>query len=291
MPITTYVPSPPPRSRWPGLVTSVGGEAAIADGMSARPSEGGPDRWEQGYETDFLVCNNDEVAVAPTCDDTEVFEPRHVIEFVERTPLLAWEGVVCNTRGRVDVEARARELLTTTQSHQVERELWTGAGATAAAIDEQHLASSDATILAGGSPIALVHALAALQGAGAALGQGERLAIHCTPATAALWYAAGAIRHEGAILLDAFDNLVVAGTGYPGSSPTGVVDASGNTAWAYVTTVPVVRLGAVQDASFTDRAANRNEAYAWRAFGVTWHCVHVGVNVDLCNVCCTTEEP
>jgi len=90
-------------------------------------------------------------------------------------------------------------------------------------------------------------------------------------------------RRVGADLLTGTDNLVVADAGYPGTGPAG--QAVGATAWAYATTVAVVRQSRIDliddPAATVDRAVNTVTMWASRVFAATFDpCVHFTTQIN-----------
>lgn len=183
-----------------------------------------------------------------------------------------------------EVEARARRVLAANQAAKVERELWAGAVAQAAGSNSVWIASPSATTL---TAAPLVYALASLTQYLADTIPGRGM-IHCTPRTATLWLSAGVIRREGGVLLDVMDNLVVPGTGYTGSDPNGNVDATGDTAWAYATSMVHYLESDVEVLTDVDRDRNVRTVRAERWVMAWWDlCAHAGIEVNLCEPCCT----
>lgn len=191
-----------------------------------------------------------------------------------------------------DYAARARRKYVAAESRIIEAELWAGTVAQAAGFPNRYLTDAATVDDFGEQPFA--YALASLQEYLAATIDGRGM-IHATPRTATLWYAAQLIRREGNLLLDAFDNIVVAGQGYDGSGPGNVAPPlSGDRHYAYATsTVVVLRESQVQVdppslAEATDRDVNRTEFTAGRIVAATWDgCAHAGVEVNLCEPTCS----
>lgn len=282
--------------RWPGLVASVGGEAAIRDFMRANPADGGGNRWERGFtfvpndcdfnaELPFPGCSGMVYDVPGATPDTE--------EQVDYVPMYFWEAARCSTLSNDpdEVTRRATTRLTRTTSHKLERELWTNVAHIASGEPGQALTTS-AIPLNGSAVTPLIIGFTELQDAWGDCAQGGRAMIHVTPRTAVYLQSAHMIRREGSLLLDLFDNVIVAGTGYDGSSPTHTVDGSGDTVWAYITPVVSVRLAdiTVVEGAPTRVDINNNvdTAIAYRA-GATYFdpCCNYGINLDLTNICGT----
>lgn len=292
---SAFVPSPLPRSpRWPGLVASVGGENAIRRFVNEEaPSDGGVDRWIAGYEFQPYPCaGGGDDGGTVICAGSPAFAPSGGLPGVVQTdPVLMWESMSCSTltNNAAELRERVANRLLASTSHRLEVEFW--AGAVGAASGNQYLADVGSMVKPNGNTATpLVHALAALQASAGYIGQGSRLMIHASPYTASLWFAAGVVTVDASgVLLDAFGNVVVAGTGYDGTG-TGVVFGSNAAHWAYATTVVNVRLSDVEtvDATNTriDRTNNVDISTASRVGAATWDdCVHVGVKIDHESIC------
>lgn len=283
-------PAAPPRI---SLVTS-------ADDQTANL----PSHWVNGIAWDPEACLPDTNPVWWWCPITPEADPEHtkVIDDnranIEYRPFGGWAGDKCSTIGTNMDELRARSLrkLIANESRILEGELWTGAVAQAAGFPNAYLNNS-ATLDNLGTA-GLVYALAALQQY-LANSVNERGMIHATVRTAGLWHAAGAIRREGNLLLDPFDNIIVAGQGYNGSGPDDdPAPASGDTAWAYATPIVQIALDRANrrtlpdDRGSVDRDNNTIEfrteeiMAAWFDVG----CAHGGIEVNLCEPCCTPTE-
>lgn len=285
MPRTT---TQPPR-RLPPSITLIGSSRTLIG--DTEPDTGGPVRWEGGgVAFRSLPCGT----FAPFLSDCDTVGPLEGErgESHDWDPLTLWAAEVCssaNTQDQRAAEARARELLLVDQHRQIEREFWKGTAAAGENPDAPNLwLAMDNTVTelsGGGESSPLVYALAALQEAvGPACGRGM---IHATTTTATLWLAAGAIRREGGLLLDAFDNVIVPGVGYDGSAPDGTIDASGETAWAYATGLVDTRLGEVSFSWGVDRSNNDVTVIAQRQGLAAWDgCCHYGINVNLCLTGC-----
>lgn len=218
--------------------------------------------------------------------------------FREFVPYGLWAGDQCSPWDKTrEYAARARRQLQAGQSFQLEREFWTGTLAKAATPDwpNDYLANADTTtILASSAALAPLEALAALEQGIATATHGGRGMIHATPATVTHWANGGALRREGNLLLTVLDTIIVAGSGYTGSSP-GAVAAANGAVWAYGTDLVDVRLGPVHTVpedpteaapgvpvAALDRAVNTVGVYAWRAAAASWDgCAHVAVKLNI----------
>lgn len=292
-------PAAPPRS---GLLATVGAE-------SAEPNL--PDTWVNGIAFRPERCLPPDVPTWGECPIDAGVDPRvdpgtKVIgdgdPIVYFRPYFAWVGDKCTTlSGETDLEARVLRLYRASESRIMEAELESGTEAQLRGYPNNYLRNSAAPTFQDLGEAGTLFALMALQEA-IADGQTGRGMIHASVAVATAWLSQSAIRREGSLLLDAFDNLVIAGTGYLGAAPDGTpgpaVDPTGETSWAYATgmiqtkrdtsgpgggvrVVPDDLRGAVR------RDTNDEEWRAERLVGAWWDgCVHAAVLVDLCETLC-----
>lgn len=289
-PVTTR-PAAPPRV---SLLTSAASPAAAwpqdwVNGIAWNPEACLPET-----ESTFWWCPTEEGA-AWVDERTEkaVDDPPGVLTY---RPWAAWVGEQCSTFGFAerDLPGRAARRLSASLSRIIETELWTGVVAQAAGFPNAYLASADADDLGSAG---LMYALASLQEY-LAENVNDRGMIHATPRTVSLWFAGGGLRREGMLILDPFDNIVVPGQGYPGSSPDGSpAPDSGDTAYAYATSMVTVvtdtRVMTVpSDLSEALNPSTNHVTYrAEQIVAAVWDsdCAHGAVEVNLCEPCCTPE--
>jgi hypothetical protein len=258
---------------------------------SALPQPSGEgDRWQMGFES----CPEGCVTIAswyPGCPVTggppgaglksDATPPPDVVPY---TPFMLETPVECCSYGfkSQDYEGRARRQLEAGTPKGLEREFWTGE----LVPDNPHLASSGAVVVPGG-PFDPIKALARLNQAIADCSLGGRGMIHATPYLVSIWvHQFGALDEEGPRLVTkVMKNVVVAGTGYPGTGPTG--QAAGGTQWAYATGMVQVRLGDVvvipdTMAEALDRLSNTVNYRAERVAAASWDtCCHFAVEVSV----------
>lgn len=279
-------------TRQPPVLTLIGASRTLAGDTT--PDIGAAVRWEGGgVEFEPLPCNTETVPYVPGCAELDL-DDRERPDVQKFDTITLWKGVRCSSRPREleAAQARARQLLLVDQHRQLEHEFWTGDIHQAASPDlEGRWLAQDGVVEELSQDAPLVYGLAALQealGSGSAGGTGcGRGMIHATIPTATLWLAASAIRREGLLLLDAFDNIIVPGVGYDGSSPDGTVDGTGETAWAYATGIVDTRLADIDARSAHNPTTNNVDAIASREAIAYWDgCCHYGVNVNLCNTDC-----
>lgn len=294
MPQFQVVPSPPVLPISVGLLPTLGQRVTVTGA--------GPQRWYEGYTFETSgACLSGGSQTTP-CDGETTKEIEDFESPTTHVPSFAWVGGHCSTLGGVprdQIPALVRGALERNQGRIIERELWRGDNASGDAAANLYLAGGssnfeDLTPNPGDvSPGA--YALAALQMYLASCSDGGRGMIHATRSTVDIWANENLVRRDGNLLLDLFDNFIVAGAGYDGSDPDGNTDDSGETAYAYATGIVDVRLGAIEILpseegliAALDRARNDQIWIAERVFGATWDgCCHAGIRVGLCERCCS----
>lgn len=192
----------------------------------------------------------------------------------------------------LDWQARAERKLLQGTSLAMERELWTGAAASAMGFtDNPYLASAGFNFLAltaagdDSKRFGLVVGLATLQKEAMAI-HGDPVILHASPRLVSMWDGGGHVYQDGTRLRDRFGNLIIAGAGYPGTGP-GVDDSPVGFEWAYAT-AGVSAWYSPDPISFEslNRRTNRMVAYAQRdALAIFDDVVHVGIRIDLCTGC------
>lgn len=277
-------PLVPPRF---GLIVSA------RDASSDVGPDGQPARWEAGFSWEAESCTQG--GIVDPCDDAEkTLDPDDLEGSQTFDPFVVWGGHRCSAFGASETEreAKARRILAVQQHAQLEAEFWRGeyaqALATPADTDNAYLASA-ATDLAPGESSPLVYGLAALEEALA--GCGGRGMVHMTTTMHTLLVQAQVLRRDGNNWLTPLDNIAVPGSGYDGSSPAGDVDATGSTAYAYITGMVDVRLGPVVVFGGEQSMKHRQnvvEVRAERTAAATFDpCCVFGINVNLCETFCS----
>lgn len=292
-----YTPITAPPSAAPRL-------SLVASAVEPDDETGG--RWVNGlaFEPEACLPGDDRWWDCPIPPSGTEPEPKDIPDgepVEEYRPWTAWVGDRCSLFGweERDGAARARRLYASSEPRMLERELWRGDVAQAADFPNRYLADPTRVTDLGEAPG--LYALGELQQSIADRQTGRGM-IHCTVRTANFWLSASVIRREGNLLLDALDNIVVAGTGYDGSEPDGVIDPTGDTQFAYATGLVQVRrdtssAGQLQNgimlltqelAENVDRDVNDLEFRAERIVAAYWDgCVHTGIRVNLCSPCCS----
>jgi len=255
-------------------------------------------RWQAGIGFDAFACGTQGgTHFDATCVEDEAEAQVKNIEpesrLVTYMPYAAYYGDRCSSATFLsrDFNDRAAMAYVDAESAIMANELWTGATAAAAGFDNAFLASADADVVGGVWPAA--NGLAILQNELAAATPARGM-IHASRDVASIWYQLGIIRREGAFLLDAFDNIVVADTGYPGTGPTGQ-SRTLTSSWIYATDVVQVRrenqIRVLPDsgdyAAAMDRETNLIEWRAERLVAAYWSgCAHIAIAVDVCETEC-----
>jgi hypothetical protein len=265
--------------------------------MQANPPEGNApvDAWVSGFGWVPDDCGSLTAAYRLDCGYAPGFSSSSLPAEVDYFPFGIMDYVKCSTisGNMVDLRRRAIAKLMTSTSHKIEAEFWKGtlskAAPTAPVGGNLYLSKSGSvTQLNSGTAIPMVYAFAMLVDALADCAQGSRGMIHMTTYAALMLVSQYAIRVENGLLLDPVGNIIVAGSGYDGSSPAGVVDATGDTQWMYATDMVDVRLTPAKAQPWTDPTNNINYQLATREAAVTTGgCCLIGVNADLCQPFCS----
>lgn len=284
MAMTSPIPAPPNRQPTTGLV-------AVAD----RPNTGEA-RWWAGYGFNPEACGEGQTLPLDCAPgDTKEIPPNPPA--VENEAFLVISGDRCSTLvSEREREQRATRHLDAVTSSAVEAVLWNGAtGDPTVEIDvpRQHLASEDATILAGsgGTAVPLAHALGVLDQALTACLHGVQGMVHVTPYTLVQLVAPGLVFRENGRWLTPNGHLVVAGSGYPGTGPRpgagdplpAAPDLTGATAadqWMYGTSMVSVLLGPPESLTDINHRDNTTTVLRERAAGAYFGCCHFAVQVD-----------
>jgi hypothetical protein len=245
--------------------------------LTPRPE--GDGRWQNGIEWETLTCEPVSGRGAPGCSDDEVIGvpkslDRNHGEIGEAVPFAVYGHHTCSPVGINP--ARAQELATAhlmaREEARVEQALWTGD------LGNTPNLQDDATVLTGAAVSAAV-ALGLLEDF-IATEYGNLGVIHITRGAVASLSAAYLLERSGNKLTTTAGTPVIAGAGYPGSSPAGVAAASGKS-WAYASPALAGYRSEVFDSSATpgdlmDRQTNVLYAIAERSYIVGYDPCGVG---------------
>lgn len=211
------------------------------------------------------------------------------------TPFTVYAKFDCSLSGMEDALKIATNTLAQGESWHVERSFWTGLAdgrvvvfphlaADAEVIDAQSIElQSSASIVVTGAAIDVATGLGLLEAALADCYNGVGV-IHVPVKLLPTLQAWGLVVAQNGKLRTLNGNLVAAGGGYPGTSPSGVAPAAGE-AWMYATGAVFMYRGDVQipsdKVSSINRANNTREMIAERTYVLGWDCCHHAVLVDL----------
>jgi hypothetical protein len=252
-------------------------------------------RWQAGYqvypeacidfswfESDCSLWTGDPAGPAdkdPAADNAEVYEV---------DPVLPYTQFECNSAGwsSQDYQGRARRAIEAASSKALEYELWTGAMNS----DNPHLITG-ATVLNGGEAVPAANGPGVLGQGLASCGGGGRGVLHAPPVVADLWWQMGALKEDGNRLVTvARGDLVVVGSGYPGTGPGGSAPDE-NHSWVYATgmvtgTMEDIQINPPTFREAFHRTTNRIRFLAERLMTATFDpCCHFALYLDLCTDC------
>lgn len=204
-------------------------------------------------------------------------------------PFVVFQDDECSTFGfeQADYEGRARRGLLAHESAMVEAEFWSGALLSANA----HLAQPNAVNFplaqprgstAQASRVGLAVLDQAIADARVGLGM-----IHVPPILLALLVGNQQLRWDGRRWISPMGNVVVGGSGYPGSAPDGTGGGDQTVQWAYATDLVQVIRGPITTTPETmaqalNRSTNVVTFRAERPFAVLWSgCAHAAVKITI----------
>lgn len=211
------------------------------------------------------------------------------------TPFTAYARFDCATVGYTTEEfARVgTSALTQSESWQVENAVWTGL-ADAKPVVYPHLSANAAVLDAEDYVLQLTTSIPITGAVDVATGLGlleKDLAdchngvgvIHVPVQVLPTLDAHGLVRDRNGILRTLNGNIIVAGAGYPGTSPTGVDPGTGQS-WLYATGPLFMYRSQIRVLPYRDsvnRSNNTVEMLAERTYVVGWDCCQSGVLVDI----------
>jgi hypothetical protein len=198
-------------------------------------------------------------AAPPVSNTTGGVGPYTNVPSVQVFPWLIVANDFCSSFGfeTRDFKGRALRLLENGQHQAIEREFWTGAQAKGYPINYLTNPASYSD-LTPGTPPSVARGLQILQDALQTCGFGGQGMIHVQAQTAPNLLS---VRRVGSLLLDVFDNIVVPGSGYPGTA-AGIGTVAAGTAVMFATDLVMCRAeeqGQVYPDSFAE-ALDRGQA-------------------------------
>ena len=174
-----------------------------------------------------------------------VYTPPSIVTYY---PWLVMVEDACSTFGfeEHDYIGRASRLLDVATPSAIESELWTGALSQAKGYPNNYLTNTTSTTypslnfvdLSTGTPPSITRGIQLLEDFNANTGAGGQAMIHLQPECAPSLLNA---RRVGNLLMSELDNIIVPGSGYPGTGPAGVAPGTGF-AYIYITDLINVRL-------------------------------------------------
>lgn len=212
------------------------------------------------------------------------------------TPFTAYAKFSCATVGNNEARQIGERALAISESWQVERALWTGL-AGGQPVVFPHLAANAEVVDPNVNGAVLQTAASIVVTGGAvdvATGLGlleERLAncsngvgyIHVPVKVLPTLDAHGLVRNTNGFLKTLNGNIVIAGAGYPGTSPSGVAPATGES-WIYATGAMFMYRSGVRvtgDVDSLNRSNNTYDMIAERNYVIGWDCCHAAILVDI----------
>lgn len=211
------------------------------------------------------------------------------------TPFTAYAKFDCALVGMDEALKIATDALAQSEPWQAERAFWTGLvdgrviafphlAANAEVLDAQSIElQSPASIVITGAAVDVATGLGLLESALADCYNGVGV-IHVPVKLLPTLQAYSLVIAQNGKLKTLNGNLVAVGAGYPGTSPSGVAAAAGES-WMYATGAVFMYRGEVQvppdRVSSVNRATNTREMIAERTYVLGWDCCHHAVLVDL----------
>lgn len=228
--------------------------------------------WQNGIEWESLGCEAASGIGDPQCDPEDTTGLPKVLDEAngalgEASPFTIYAAYQCSPVGHTIEYAmdRAIERLQNREQARVEQAIWLG--------DLDNEGFAPAAVNAGDAASTIAVAIGELENW---LGSnyGSTGVIHMTRAAALAGLAALALVTSSGRLYTALGTPVVAGAGYPGTSPAGAAPASGQT-YLYATPALVgyrseIFPGAEPTSAGLDRSRNDLKAVAERTYVVGW---------------------
>lgn len=211
------------------------------------------------------------------------------------TPFTAYAKFDCALVGMDEALKIAKDALAQSEPWQVERAFWSGVAdgrpvvwprlaANASNFDAQGIQlQSSASVVITGAAVDVATGLGLLESALADCYNGVGV-IHIPVKLLPTLQAWGLVVTQSGKLRTLNGNLVAVGGGYPGTSPSGVTPAAGES-WMYATGAVFMYRGEIQipsdRVSSVNRTTNTREMIAERTYVLGFDCCHHAVLVDL----------
>lgn len=197
-----------------------------------------PERWEGGVRFSPEVCGLPGVWAVCSTGQLASGNNRRAIREYEPFVAIAFDECSAFGLGIEERAARARRALVAKDSLTLEREFWAG---TLNPANPRLASAAQAEVL--GYGYAPVQAMAVLTQGMSDAGVSRGM-IHCRPYVLTFWLAKNVVRWVGNHYENARGDIVVPGSGYPGTGPNGELPVAG-TEWAYGTEMVQVYRGQV----------------------------------------------
>lgn len=274
---------------------------SLLSAVQANGQTSGSDRWEAGVTWNPEACGGGALLAAecaPSPDDPRAVAAQPGIGWA--SPFYVYADDSCSSfahAGR-DWQGRARRRLEAVQSFQIAQELWRGDFTQDTQPDDEDANQiplrnpflRDTTQVIDASDNAQ-RAIAVAEAAAMRTCEGRRIAVHVPIVVLEAAMADGSYlqRDTGGVITTAMGSIVIADAGYDGSGPIGAPEAT----WIYATTIPRVRLGAVEvlpatldDAAQWAQALNRatNSVTIWAQRLALYQldpCCRIAVSTDV----------
>lgn len=213
-----------------------------------------PDRWTQGVQLRGEGCGtisswNPNCAIWPDGNKPDFAEPG-IVTWEEYDPFEVYTELTCEVSGGTEPNEEiiriAERQLELGRSKAMEAEIWTGAQNITGVFGGSRNFQTDATVV-NTEPVGYGFGLAVAGQALANCGLGSRGFIHAPPLVVAMWTADGFLEEDdrGRLVTVVRGDVVVAGSGYPGTGPNGS-PISGNQSWIFATGPVAYKLGDVE---------------------------------------------
>ena len=188
--------------------------------QTVRPVTGDDPHWTGGFSFAPNGCIT-ATLFDPQCgrpdDDFVSDELPLTVDYVPHAIAIGGKCGSLTGTAREELGARIRTALEAAQGSPLERELWRGDRAIADSLPNFYLAGGSPafTNLTPGADDAIpgFYALSALQAALAECNNGARGMIHASRQVVTMWQRFNVVRIEGTVMLDAYDNWIVALSG------------------------------------------------------------------------------
>ena len=261
--------------------------------LTPRPE--GDGRWQNGIEWEPLSCGpvSGFGAWCPTDDNGDPIEQVGIPKGFNTNPALGeaspfgvYASYNCSPVGRSIEEGaiRARAILAAREEAMVERTLWNGTLGNTPNLqdDAEDITPTPGTAV---DPVEAIGLLEEFNGQN----YGSQGIIHLTRRGATAAIGAYVVFREGARLVTGLGTPVVAGAGYPGTSPAGAAADPGES-WGYVSPALIGYRSEVFEPSnrqgdLLDRGINQLMAMAERSYVIGYDPCGVGA-VNLTTTCC-----